>query len=101
MDPSRRGRPPRSAMPQSREGIERSRRSTNGGVEPMTDGASNNTSLGDASKVDLEGLRKISGDIVGRMQTLRELLEARAAALEACRASLDSYHGELKAESAQ
>ena len=50
------------------------------------------------SGFDLDALRRTGDDILARMKSLRELLDARAAALEECRTALETYHGELRKE---
>ena len=47
---------------------------------------------------DIQHLEALSRQVVEVMQSLRELLDARAAALEACRSALQEHHGRLLEE---
>src|SRR5688500_2534326 len=76
-------------------------RKADGGVNTMSSTNPAGPGQSDSPDVDLAGLRRVSDEIVSRMHTLRELLEARAAALEECRVALESYHGELAGQSQQ
>ena len=45
--------------------------------------------------VDVAELESLGRDVVSAMQSLRELLEARANVLESCRAALEEHSGHL------
>jgi chromosome segregation ATPase len=51
-----------------------------------------------APPVDVAALEALGHDVIASMQTMRELLAARTAALEECRTALLSFHGELMKE---
>ncbi len=49
-------------------------------------------------EVDLSSIQAMGRDLVSSMQTVRELLDARAAALDACRAALEEHHNKMVAD---
>ena len=48
--------------------------------------------------VDVGHIEAMGKEVVSAMQSLRELLDARAAAVEACRSALEDYHGKIGQE---
>src|SRR5262245_3433486 len=48
--------------------------------------------------VDLPQIESLGRGVITAMQTVRELLQARAAALEACRDALDQHYQQLQSE---
>jgi chromosome segregation ATPase len=48
-----------------------------------------------ASVVDVNKLESLGQEVVGAMRQVRELLDARASALESCRQALEAYHEQL------
>lgn len=51
-----------------------------------------------ATPLDLGAIQTMGRDLVASMQTVRELLEARASALDACRAALEEHHNKMVAD---
>lgn len=51
-----------------------------------------------AADVDLGAIQAMGRDLVASMQSVRELLEARAEALDACRAALEEHHQKMVAD---
>src|SRR5262245_63821802 len=72
-----------------------------GGAKVMSSTTATSAAKPQLAEIDVPGLRKLSEDVVARVSRLRELLEARAAALEECRVSLDTYYAEVAAQSQQ
>jgi len=51
-----------------------------------------------ATSLDLGEIQSMGRDLVASMQTVRELLDARASALDACRAALEEHHEKMVAD---
>ena len=53
------------------------------------------------TSIDIERIESLGKDVIASMRSVRELLDARAVALEACRTSLEEHYEELAREQAE
>jgi chromosome segregation ATPase len=80
-------------------GVETSRRKTQESIlveeENMSRDKSDQVSQATAAAIDINRIEALGSEVMSAVKTLRELLDARASALEACRSALEEHYTKL------